>query len=184
MVATSSGRAGPAMSRERKNDRHVPLGPARRLVPRPSNASVSRRIRRGLQWFEKQKHRETLVRMLSQSCFSRARRFFAFLRMRSSLIPVRCRFPDCRRRRRRDRLLPRRLRTTGSRSTRLHSSPRTETSRRRERAKWCARTRRPFAAFASRRSRNRPGVDRRRVAAASRDRASSRSIPPADADRA
>lgn len=85
------------MSRERKNDRHVPLGPARRLVPRPSNASVSSSHPKGVTVVREAKHRETLGRMLSQSRFSRARRFFVFLRMRSSLIPVRCRFPDCRR---------------------------------------------------------------------------------------
>lgn len=34
MVATTWGRAGPVMSGGRKNDPHVPLGPARRLVPR------------------------------------------------------------------------------------------------------------------------------------------------------
>lgn len=113
------------MSRERKNDRHVPLGPARRLVPRPSNASISSSHPKGVTVVREAKHRETLVRMQSQSRFSRA-----FLRMRSSLIPVRCRFPDCRRRRRRDRLLPRRLRTTGSRTPPLFASHRDVTQKR------------------------------------------------------
>lgn len=119
------------MSRERKNDRHVPLGPARRLVPRPSNASVSRRIRRGLQWFEKQNiEKRSFVCNRSHAFRARFYVFFAFLRMRSSLIPVRCRFPDCRRRRRRDRLLPRRLRTTGSRTPPLFASHRDVTQKR------------------------------------------------------
>ena len=164
------------MSGGRKNDPHVPsarASPRARLFERHAFFDIGGYIRPS----EKPKSsgeqhlRETLCCMLSQSPFSRTKTFFPFF----VCVSVHQKASAS------QKQLPR-ASFGGGRRTRLHSSPRTETSRR-DRAKWCARTRRPFAAFASRHSRNRPGVDRHRVASASRDRVSPRSISPADADR-
>ena len=81
------------MSGGRKNDPHVPLGPARRLVPRLFERHAFFDIGGYIRPSEKPKAsgrttkmRETLCCMLSQSRFRARRRFFPFFRMRFSPI--------------------------------------------------------------------------------------------------
>jgi hypothetical protein len=81
------------MSGGRKNDPHVPLGPARRLVPRLFERHAFFDIGGYIRPSEKPKSsgrttkmRETLCCMLSQSRFRARRRFFPFFRMRFSPI--------------------------------------------------------------------------------------------------
>lgn len=81
------------MSGGRKNDPHVPLGPARRLVPRLFERHAFFDIGGYIRPSEKPKSsgrttkmRETLCCMLSQSRFRARRRFFHFFRMRFSAI--------------------------------------------------------------------------------------------------
>ena len=66
------------MSRERKNDRHVPLGPARRLVPRPSNASVSSSHPKGVTVVREAKTSRNARSYAFAVTLSRTKTFFSF----------------------------------------------------------------------------------------------------------